>query len=668
MKRFKLLLLTSALLMTSIAVNAEEYYYHPDGYEFELREDGTAVLTSSYCTESEQTIPDEIFVKDKEYLVTEIGKFAYMQDEFLVTLNLGNNIQKIDTDAFFSCPYITTLVAGEHLKEIESEAFYICTSLKNIYFNDQLEKLEPGAFSSCGTLTEVTLPTSLYDLKANPFQNCYRLTEIKLKGESQYLAVEDGMLLSKDRKYLYCVPQYINTPDLNIPEGVEIMVDNSARALSRVTSLLLPSSLKEIGNFALQNNFYTSLNIPANVEKIGMGNLVMCESLKELTVESANAYFKSDGKLLLSKDGKKIYASLIQSGDLVIPDGVEEIDGYTFIYMQEISSVKSPNTLKKIGNSAFAACYYLGDVELGTSLEELGRECFSGDISITKIELPATLKIIGNQAFTECDNLQGVYIPDGVVEIGPFAFFGCNQIKEVRVPGTIEKWGEYSFYLCPKMEKAIIEEGVTFLGERAFAFCDNLYDVTLPSTLRYISEEAFIMTSLAELEWPEQLETIGDYAFQYCKFKDIVLPDGVTSIGKNSFSWMDNLISFTAGGNLEYIGENAFNRNFSMTDLYMNAVTPPTVETELFAIEEFNGYKTVSLHVPDVSTQDYRTAPIWQKFTNISGDISGIESIESASDPTIVKIYGIDGTIRTEMEKGINIVVYNDGTIKKIIN
>lgn len=667
MKHFRIIFLIALFFCNYQFANAEEYYYHPDGYEFELHEDGTAKLTYSFCTNSEQTLPDEITANGKEYLVTEIGTFAYTQDEFLITLTLGENIQRIETNAFFSCPYITTLKAGENLKEIESSAFYICSSLKNVYLNEKLERLGPGAFSSCNTLTEITLPISLYDLKANPFQNCYRMTEIKLSGESEYLSIIDGMLLSKDKKYLYAVPQYINTPTLSIPEGVEIMVDNSARSLGLVTALILPSSLKEIKNFAIQNNFFTSLEIPANVEKIGAGNLVMCENLKDLTVNPSNQFFMTDGKLLMSKDGKKIYASIIQDGEIVIPEGVEEIEGYTFMYMQGITSLKCPDTLKKIGQSAFASAYSLADVQFGSSLEELGRECFSGDISITEVELPSSLKKIGNQAFTECDNLNGIYIPDGVEVIDSFAFFGCNKLKNVRIPGTVKEWGEYSFYLCPKMETLVIEEGVELLGERAFAFCDNLYDVTLPSTLKSISLEAFIMTSIENLEWPENLETIGDYAFQYCKFKEITLPESVKSIGSNSFSWMNNLTTFSAGQNLESIGENAFNRNLAMTDLYVSALTPPTVNTDLFTISEYNGYKNVTLHVPQTSVDDYKSAPVWQKFTSISGDISGISFIDDSYNRNIKIIYGVDGSIRNKITKGINIVVYDDGTTEKVI-
>lgn len=672
MKHLSLFALATFVASTStMSLNCREYY-HPDGYNFDLRDDNTAVLTlcgGMASTQEILTIPDEITVEGENYHVTEIAPMAFVQNEFLIDLTLGKYIERIDSMAFFSCPTITYFTAGQNLREIEPNAFYISTSLKYINLNEGLTTIAPSAFYNCGTLTEITIPASVSNITANPFMGCFCLQTINVPTESEYLTVKDGVLLSKDGKILYSVPAGRELKTVRIPEGVEIMTDNSARALDNATEIILPSTLKEIHNNSLSHNLITELSIPASVEKIGAANLMMCTELKNLSVASANKHFKAENGLLLSADGKKIFGSIFQTGDLIIPDGVEEIENYSFVLMQDITSVKFPDTMKKIGTQSFAAMYNLMSVDLGNSIEELGRECFSGDAVLNNVEIPASVKIIGNQAFTECDALDAIYIPDGVTEIGPYAFFGCNKLKTARIPGTIKEWGELSFYLCPRLETVTIEEGVTYLGENAFAFCDDLKNVSLPSTLKSIGKEGFIMTSISDIEWPKNLESIGDNAFQYCKFENITLPNSVKSIGKDSFSWIETLKTFNAGSNIEFVGENAFNKNKAMTDLYISATTPPTTDNDIFYTYDFDGYNNVTLHVPEESLKTYQEHPIWSKFKNIKTDASGIESVVNTNtDRSIIKIYNINGIPQTELNEGLNIVVYSDGTCSKIIH
>ena len=47
---------------------------------------------------------------------------------------------------------------------------------------------------------------------------------------------------------------------------------------------------------------------------------------------------------------------------VIIPEGVEKIDGNAFLYCDKLEEVKLPSTLKEIGEGAFAYCPNLKEV------------------------------------------------------------------------------------------------------------------------------------------------------------------------------------------------------------------------------------------------------------------------------------------------------------------
>ena len=83
-----------------------------------------------------------------------------------------------------------------------------------------------------------------------------------------------------------------------------------------------------------------------------------------------------------------------------------------------------------------------------------------------------------------------------------------------------------------------IPEGITAIGAGAFANQQNLSTITLPSTVRYIGDNAFRNTpNMVEVSFGEgsELRSIVGSAFWHSGIREIVLPEGVESIGGSAF-------------------------------------------------------------------------------------------------------------------------------------
>ena len=87
--------------------------------------------------------------------------------------------------------------------------------------------------------------------------------------------------------------------------------------------------------------------------------------------------------------------------DIVIPEGVESIGDYAFYGCQDLKSVTLPSSLKEIGKGAFGNCHNLQIINIaGSNITELPAKTFAGCVQLESITLPSTVVKIGKEAFT----------------------------------------------------------------------------------------------------------------------------------------------------------------------------------------------------------------------------------------------------------------------------
>lgn len=111
---------------------------------------------------------------------------------------------------------------------------------------------------------------------------------------------------------------------------------------------------------------------------------------------------------------------------------------------------------------------------------------------------------------------------------------------------------------------------ITFDGDvtsldNAFLMCDKLTSVILPNSITSIGKQAFSgCTKLANINIPNGVKSIGGSAFYYClKLENILIPEGVESIGDNAFD-NSGLQTIELPNSVVTIGEYSFNKCSSL--------------------------------------------------------------------------------------------------------
>lgn len=229
---------------------------------------------------------------------------------------------------------ITKIVLPDGLTRIGKSAF-LQTAITDVTIPDTVTSIGQNAFWNCNTI-ETEIPASVTELGETAFYGTFDVTVAE--DNPSYSAV-GKIIYDKNKTKLLQVSQDIEGT-LSIPETVEEIGAYTFHGCSAVTGeLVIPDSVRIIGNGAFSGTGITSLKLGANVQTIGVA----------------------------------AFSETNLSGELKLPDGLKEIGEAAFSECKQITEVTIPDTVTEIGYGAFSynsatqkiAIPY-GDIKYGT--------------------------------------------------------------------------------------------------------------------------------------------------------------------------------------------------------------------------------------------------------------------------------------------------------------
>ena len=357
----------------------------------------------------------------------------------------------------------------------------------------------------------------------------------------------------------------------------------------------------------------------------------------------------------------------------------------------------------ELGNSVFKGCSVLTSVTIPSSVTSIGLWAFEGCSGLTSLIIPSSVTSIERSAFKDCSGLTSLTIPSSVTEIGKSVFEGCSGLTSLTIPSSVTEIGESAFEGCSGLTSLTIPSSVTEIGESAFEGCSGLTSLTIPSSVTEIGESAFKGCSgLTSLIIPSSVTSIGSYVFENCSgLTSITIPSSVTEIGGAAFKGCSSLINlyykidekietYLRYGHLyinvkcgiEYylndkkitsvaipstitkLGEYAFQNCRDLTSVYVSWQSPISTGSAFYGVD----ISKCTLYVPQGTEQDYWLAPVWGDFGKIvEFDATGIDKVTTSNDAKELSRYSVNGQRLSAPAKGLNIVKYSDGSVKKVV-
>jgi len=207
-----------------------------------------------------------------------------------------------------------------------------------------------------------------------------------------------------------------NSNTVIIPAQIEgypvIELGRACFFMKRVTSVIIPDTVKRISYNAFSRSSITSIYLPASVELISAMAFSNCNNLRSVTIDNPRL------RVELARDGSYLYQEVFHRcsvlSEFILPEGMVEILPYLVRECSRLTAINIPASVTVIGESAFRQCG-LTSVTLPSGVQKIGSFAFEGN-PLTSITLPASISEIGAQAFSG-NRLTEVIIPENVSTI-----------------------------------------------------------------------------------------------------------------------------------------------------------------------------------------------------------------------------------------------------------
>ena len=287
------------------------------------------------------------------------------------------------------------------------------------------------------------------------------------------------------------------------------------------THIAIPSeyngvAVTEIGDYAFQNCFFSSVTIPKSVKRIGEGAFEGCQNLESIVI---------------------------------------------------------PASVTRLGKGAFRNAYRLVSVSGLWGVTEIADETFFGCSRLVSVTVCGDITSIGTKAFANCTSLSSVTFPDTVTSIGGGAFLNCRSLTCINIPEGVTSIGKYTFMKCKSLKSLSFPEGITCIAENAFVGCLSLESLSFPSTMTSLGQlyggEWIAYPHLASITVAEGnpvyqgagnclIETESRTLLLGCKNSVIPRDGSVVTIGTYAFAWRYGLTEIEIPTTVRVINGGAF--------------------------------------------------------------------------------------------------------------
>ncbi len=585
--------------LETVSVSPDNSVYAVENNALISRKDSTLICVTNHTDTGSCQIPQEIKL---------VGDRAFDSCGFS-SVTIPDTVKSLGYGAFMNCENLKELVIPDGVTDIGNQAFFECSALQSVSIPDSVESIGNGTFNGCSLLKSIEI---------SPDHPVYEVRDLLLVDKRQSSIVSGTAAISGKLGIPAGISKINGTAfqgcfqltEVIIPEGVKSIESGAFRACRMLREITVPASVTSIEGDAF-NTYNNTVVIkgPAGsyAQRYCRDNGIRFEEIEAVPVaESLYEYtVKTDGTAEITKaadtildavipaelDGYKVTSirtytfgldSRVQS--VTIPEGVTAISSHAFFCCKNLAELTLPDSLARMEESPIYSCRNLKTINISPAHPVYAFEnhtlvskrdstliCFLDPGATNSYVVPQGIKRIGDSAF-EHSSFRSVTIPDTVESIGATAFELCTNLKEIIIPDSVSWIGHQAFFECSALESIRFPDNINSIGDGAFSGCRSLTSIEISpdhpvyevkdlvlidkKRSRIVSASAAIS---GKYTVPEGILSIGDESFQSCvSLTEIVVPESLSEIGPDAFNACDKLRLVTIPGAATEIGDAAF--------------------------------------------------------------------------------------------------------------
>lgn len=343
-----------------------------------------------------------------------------------------------------------------------------------------------------------------------------------------------------------------------------------------------------------------------------------CKSLKEILLPSQLVNisymafsFCSIQNIIFSQSLKLIETSSFEESGLkevkLGNTNIQTILPSTFRRCINLSKIEFSNNLAKISSSAFSqtalesitlgksisslesfsfcACSKLKTVDLSqTKLSHIASFIFQYDFALEKVILPNSVKLLQDDAFSYT-GLKSFSFSSHIISIGNYVLRSCPNLVSVDFSKSQSNDVPKGLVFdCYKFNTVEFNEMITEILDFAFANT-AISEINFPNSLKSIKNYAFFNCSnIQKLSLAStDLVEIGNFTFADClNLNSVKFSNSITKLGKFAFS-NTGFTNVEVSGDLSSIGQGAYSKclklkSVDLTNIAVDALPPMMFE------------------------------------------------------------------------------------------
>lgn len=687
-------------------ISASADTFTEGGINYRTLSDNTVAVISGTYTGA-VGVPQTVNHSGKPYTITEIGDSAFFKCADVTSVTIPVAVTRLGKRAFANSG-ITEVTIPVNVTDIDERCFSACKSLKTMNYNaanckftnystyshfagceipainigDDVKILPHGLFHSY-TGTEVTIPASITEFYRNTFYGVNNITKIIFNATNCKDFTSEAFSSATKK----------NITEFVIGEGVVKVPDYLLSGMTTISTIKLPSTLREIGKYAFEEctgitsiefnpslttigNYaftkagLTSISLPENITSIGNRAFSYCASLTKVVFNATGCANPA------SESATWFYRSPVQS--ITLGSNVSAIPSYFAYENTNITTFDIPEKITTIGQNAFFGS---------------GLAC---------ITIPRGVTSIGKNAFSNCQSLTEVYFNAedcANPASGNNPVFSGSNITRFVIGDNVRNIPSHLLYKVKTLTEITIPENVTSMGINPFGYCENLREVTY-NAIRCVPNPPitnslhawFGDVHLFKLHIGENVEIIPEYfAYNQDSITEYNIPESVKEIGRYAFYSCMHLKKIELPRNIEKIGDYAFYNNKEMTgDVFIPASLTSMGKYIISSCEKIGDiiveapvaspthaytfgddiHRNKWLVVPRCSGQSYKEAEGWKAFKYRINDVTGdgiidisdvnstINTILMDANEEITKACDVDGSGQVDISDTNMVITY----------
>ncbi len=483
--------------------------------------------------------------------VTSIGEGSFFYCSSLVNIELSNNVTSIGHRAFNGCSSLSSIVIPDSVTNIGDYAFSGCDNLTSVTIPDSVTTIGDWAFGECTSLTSVTIPNSVMTIGDSAFDGCYSLTSITIP--DSVTTIDDSAFYNCDNlTTVYYGGTEEQWNEISIGWGNEPLLNAEIIYTTDEDIDTEDAELLAQAEAAGLLKYLTVSDLSADLTRLDTVKLFV--AMLDITpTAGATIHFNDCDNL--TQEEKELVAAAVNAG-IIIGTGDNTFAPYASLTRAQLATL----IYRALGEPEVEISKTFSDVpenmwyyESVTALYNLG--VFDGVSENTFMPaatatIEQTLKcMVRAKAILDEDNGDKPEIPEDAIASGECGKDGDNLTWTLTEDGTLTISGE-----------GMMEDYLDWQSVPWYLYSAQITDVVISDGVTSIGNCAFwYYTSFTNITIPDSVITIGNNAFRDCSsLVNITMPDSVVTIGDNAFYNCTSLTNIIVPDSVTEMGTSVF--------------------------------------------------------------------------------------------------------------